>query len=68
MLELCVAFVTTSVVMVPVLAFLRRHQVVDVPNARSSHVAVVPRGGGVGVLAGVAAGAATAFLVEAEDT
>jgi len=67
-LELCVAFVTTSVVMVPVLAFLRRHQVVDVPNARSSHVAVVPRGGGIGVLAGVAAGAAAALLAEPEDT
>ena len=68
MLELCVAFVTTSLVMVPVLAFLRRHQVVDVPNARSSHAAVVPRGGGVAVLAGVAAGAITAFLVEDGDT
>ncbi len=28
----------------------------DVPNQRSSHSASIPRGGGVGVLAGVAAG------------
>lgn len=63
-LEFSVAFVVTGLVMVPVLALLRRHQVVDVPNLRSSHAAVVPRGGGVGVLAGVAAGAVSALLVE----
>lgn len=54
---------TTVAVMVPVLAVLRRHRVVDVPNARSSHVAAVPRGGGVALLAGVAVGVASAVVV-----
>ena len=40
-------------VLVPV---LRRRGVMDVPNARSSHGAPVPRGGGIGILAGLAAG------------
>lgn len=35
---------------------LRRWEVLDTPNQRSSHSIVVPRGGGLGVLAGVAVG------------
>jgi UDP-N-acetylmuramyl pentapeptide phosphotransferase/UDP-N-acetylglucosamine-1-phosphate transferase len=61
--EFVLAMLTTVAVMVPVLAVLRRHQVVDVPNARSSHAAVVPRGGGVALLAGVAVGVASAVVV-----
>src|SRR5215470_9966861 len=34
----------------------------DVPNARSSHADVVPRGGGLAVLAGLGAGALMALL------
>lgn len=64
MLEFSVAFVTTSVVMFPLLALLRRHQVLDVPNLRSSHVTVVPRGGGVALLAGTAAGAVSSLLAD----
>ncbi len=63
MLEFVLALLTTSVVMVPVLAVLRRHRVVDVPNARSSHVAVVPRGGGLALLVGVAVGVGSALVV-----
>ncbi len=37
---------------------LHRARVLDVPNHRSSHVDVVPRGGGIGVAAGVAVGVA----------
>ena len=32
-----------------------RHQIVDVPNERSSHTVPTPRGGGIGVMLGVAA-------------
>ncbi|MBD3916650.1 UDP-phosphate glycosyltransferase [Nocardioides hwasunensis] len=35
---------------------LRKWQIIDVPNARSSHSAPVPRGGGIGILVGVLAG------------
>jgi len=62
-LEFVLAMLTTTVVMVPVLAVLRRYRVVDVPNARSSHVALVPRGGGVALLIGVAVGVASAVVV-----
>jgi UDP-N-acetylmuramyl pentapeptide phosphotransferase/UDP-N-acetylglucosamine-1-phosphate transferase len=34
-----------------VLYFLRRHAILDHPNARSSHAAPVPRGGGLAVIA-----------------
>src|SRR3954447_674993 len=40
---------------------LTRRQVLDVPNARSSHVATVPRGGGLALLSGFAAGALLAL-------
>ena len=36
--------------------WLRRRGVVDVPNERSSHVAITPRGGGIAVLAALCAG------------
>lgn len=36
--------------------WLQRRGVMDVPNERSSHVEVTPRGGGIAVVAGVAAG------------
>ncbi|MGC8881641.1 MAG: MraY family glycosyltransferase [Bryobacteraceae bacterium] len=38
--------------------WLRRRGVMDIPNERSSHSAPTPRGGGVAVLAGAAAGLA----------
>lgn len=66
MLEFLVALGTTSVAMFPLLALLRQHQVMDVPNVRSSHATIVPRGGGIAVLTGVAAGAVSALLVENE--
>ena len=51
-----VAALTAAVVTGLVAALLPRLGVVDVPNHRSSHDRPVPRGGGVGVLSGVAAG------------
>jgi UDP-GlcNAc:undecaprenyl-phosphate GlcNAc-1-phosphate transferase len=51
-----VAAVAAAVVTGLVAAVLPRLGVVDVPNHRSSHARPVPRGGGVGVMAGVAGG------------
>jgi UDP-GlcNAc:undecaprenyl-phosphate GlcNAc-1-phosphate transferase len=39
-----------------VIRLLRRHEVLDVPNERSSHSAPTPRGGGIAVVAAIAAG------------
>ncbi|MGC4110495.1 MAG: hypothetical protein QM747_08760 [Nocardioides sp.] len=51
------ALLVTLVVTRPTTALLIRRRVLDVPNRRSSHDDVVPRGGGLAVLAGLAAGA-----------
>jgi UDP-GlcNAc:undecaprenyl-phosphate GlcNAc-1-phosphate transferase len=54
--ELSVGFAVALVVTGLLIPLLRGAQVLDVPNHRSSHVDVTPRGGGIGVIAGVAAG------------
>jgi Fuc2NAc and GlcNAc transferase len=43
-------FVSSALITAGVRAFLVRHGVMDLPNARSSHAAPVPRGGGVGIV------------------
>jgi Fuc2NAc and GlcNAc transferase len=48
-------FVSSILITAVVRAFLVRHGVMDLPNARSSHAVPVPRGGGVGIV--------TAFLL-----
>lgn len=48
------AFLVTAVATRGVLALLVRHQVLDRPNARSHHKVPTPRGGGWGVVAGLA--------------
>jgi UDP-N-acetylmuramyl pentapeptide phosphotransferase/UDP-N-acetylglucosamine-1-phosphate transferase len=53
---LLVAFVVTRASIEP----LRRRGAVDVPNERSSHRRPTPRGGGLGVLAGLLAGGGVA--------
>lgn len=50
------ALVTSIVVTFALITLLPRLGFVDVPNDRSSHVAPVPRGGGLAVLAGVLVG------------
>ena len=52
-----VAAVVTCAACYPVLHLLRRAGGLDVPNARSSHAVPTPRGGGLALLAGVAAAA-----------
>ena len=54
----------TCALMPLVIRFLRARQLMDVPNERSSHVNVVPRGGGLGVLLGALLATCGAVLVE----
>lgn len=62
MIPFLVASVVTGATVALLLPLLRRRQVMDVPNARSSHAVPVPRGGGVGVVAGVFAAVLVATL------
>lgn len=59
-----VAFVVTWVVTRQLIPLLTRRGVLDVPNDRSSHSVATPRGGGIGIVAGLAAGTALALLVK----
>ena len=49
-----------------VMVLLRRLRVLDVPNARSSHVRPTLRGGGLGVAVGVVAGVAVGLVAAGE--
>jgi UDP-N-acetylmuramyl pentapeptide phosphotransferase/UDP-N-acetylglucosamine-1-phosphate transferase len=62
-----VGLVVTLAVVGPLVGLLRRRHVLDVPNARSSHAAAVPRGGGLAVLAGLYAGVVTSRILSASD-
>lgn len=57
------AFTATCFGMLAVLPLLTRAQVLDVPNARSSHSSATPRAGGVAVLFGIFAGALVGSLL-----
>lgn len=57
------AFATAAAVAVlvglslgPLIAWLKRRAILDIPNERSSHVEIVPRGGGIAVTGGIVAG------------
>src|SRR4051795_4236740 len=63
----CVGLAVTLAVIGPLVGLLRRWQVLDIPNARSSHMVAVPRGGGLAVLAGLYAGAVTSRILYASD-
>jgi UDP-GlcNAc:undecaprenyl-phosphate GlcNAc-1-phosphate transferase len=43
--------------------FMRRAQIMDVPNARSSHSVRTPKGGGVGIVVAFVAGEAALYLL-----
>src|SRR5216683_6706195 len=45
------------------LPLLLKSGVLDIPNARSSHLAPTPRGGGVGIVAGLVGGLVAAWLL-----
>ncbi len=53
---LLAGLVVTLVATKPLVVLLRHKQVLDVPNARSSHADVTPRGGGIAVMLGLSAG------------
>lgn len=55
-LALVVAFGVATGVVLLIARNASRLGLLDVPNERSSHVSSTPRGGGIGILAGVAAG------------
>lgn len=54
--EVLLAFAVTLILSPAVLAFLRHLQVMDTPNSRSLHTTVTPRGAGLAVALGCAAG------------
>ena len=62
MLTLLISAVVTCVACYPVLRLLRRAGGLDVPNPRSSHAVPTPRGGGLALLAGIAAAALVALV------
>ncbi len=63
MQTLVISAVVTGVACYPVLHLLRRAGRLDMPNSRSSHAVPTPRGGGLALLAGVAAAAWLAMLL-----
>lgn len=58
MTEFIVALVVTALAVAALLPVLGRAQLLDVPNARSSHDSPIPRGGGIAVAAGIGAAVA----------
>lgn len=52
---LCVAFAVSGTATAVLIPLLRRNNVLDLPNSRSSHIAPTPRGGGIGLVLGLAA-------------
>jgi UDP-GlcNAc:undecaprenyl-phosphate GlcNAc-1-phosphate transferase len=63
MLPLMVALLSALGLTGALLPLLRGADVMDVPNARSSHAAPVPRGGGIGVYAALSLACAVAAVV-----
>jgi len=59
------AFVYLS--MRPLITWLRQRAVFDIPNARSSHTEITPRGGGIAVAAGILLGLAVWMALSPEQ-
>lgn len=64
-LAAAIAFAVSWAVVRWLIQFLRAKQMMDVPNERSSHKVPTPRGGGLGIVAGIAAGWAVLALLGA---
>ncbi|RMH69132.1 MAG: glycosyltransferase family 4 protein [Actinomyces sp.] len=56
------AAIVTAACLPPVIAWLRRRALLDQPNERSSHTDPTPRGGGIAVAIGMAAGTLAAVV------
>lgn len=52
----------------PLIGWLHRRAIMDVPNDRSSHVEVTPRGGGIATTAGILLGIAAWIAVDPDST
>lgn len=50
------AAISSYLVVLAVRSWMNRHQIYDIPNARSSHVRPTPRGGGLGIVVAVEGG------------
>lgn len=62
MSEFAVALVVATVGVAALLPLIRRRDVMDIPNDRSSHSSPTPRGGGVAVVTAVVVAAAVSWL------
>ncbi len=63
LLCLIVSFVVGWAATRALVSHLTRRGILDVPNDRSSHINPTPRGGGIGIIAGVSAGLFAAWLL-----
>lgn len=60
-----VACLLATTTLLPImLGVLRRFDVIDVPNQRSSHSSPTPRGGGLACMGGAIVGSAAAFVID----
>jgi UDP-N-acetylmuramyl pentapeptide phosphotransferase/UDP-N-acetylglucosamine-1-phosphate transferase len=60
---LLLSFITASVITGRLIPFLRKRAMWDIPNDRSSHSTPTPRGGGIGILAGLTVGGCVAHVL-----
>ncbi len=58
-----VSLLTATIALYFLIPYLIRKAFLDIPNARSSHKKVTPRGGGIGIVLGILAGAGSAYLL-----
>lgn len=52
----------------PLISWLHRRAIMDIPNDRSSHIEVTPRGGGIATTAGILLGVAASIVVDPDAT
>ena len=62
-IALLVSFVVAWMATRALIPMLQKRGILDIPNTRSSHEIPTPRGGGIGIIAGLAAGMITARLL-----
>lgn len=52
----------------PLISWLHRRAIMDIPNDRSSHIEVTPRGGGIATTAGILLGVAASIVIDPDAT
>ncbi len=53
LLSLCTAFVTTLISIPPVISYITKHRLFDIPNHRKLHLSPIPTMGGIAIFAGM---------------